>query len=165
MMKINKLYFLVSLLVMLFILSGCPGKEDPENDPIRRLNKSILKELINNEYRLHEHYIMVNKSLKQQPPFTEYEKDIDNRLKELEILFEKYEMDLPKNRWKKKTTGFKNIKKACMESHTLEKNSVALYDRMLKRKELDMQIRSLIMKFQYKSQVRLTFLRGCSGQR
>ncbi len=157
------LIIMIALTLLIFSISGCKKDEDNRNNGSSN-EVLILKKLINNEYRLLEHYKMAKNSLKNPPPFLTYYKEQEMRIEMLLKLYEKHDKNLPKNSYENQLPGFKNIQNACKTSYDLEKNAQALYQSLLTDEQQPV-IKNYVENFMQKSNSRTSFLKMCSNSK
>jgi len=102
-----------------------------ETIPLNEAERSALAAALDDEYKSHETYAQVIRNLGQVRPFINIVEAEARHISALLLLFERYVITPPENRWAGKTPHFASVHDACRAGVQGEIENVALYDRLL----------------------------------
>ena len=143
-------YMLILILGITIIFSGCIA-----NDTNKDINTNLIKEVqinqnqisnlelnqneinalnfaINDEYKARAVYQKVIDKFGQVKPFSNIILAESQHISELEVLFNKYKLEIPQDDWDNKVNEYSSVSEACSVGVTAEIENADLYDVLLK---------------------------------
>jgi len=134
-------------------------------DSLGSREAAALREALDDEYRAFATYDRVIKDFGPVRPFINIRAAEARHIAALTVLFSRYGLPMPPNKWQGKVTGYADLRAACEAGVAAEIENRALYERLLE----DVQhadIRRVFLRLQEASQERhLPAFRRCLSRR
>jgi hypothetical protein len=112
-------------------LTMADAATDREATALDDVERSALREALDDEYRSWATYDQVIRDFGPERPFTNIRDAEQRHIEALHRLFERYELEVPQNTWPGRVQRYASIRAACEAGIEAEIENGALYERLM----------------------------------